>query len=103
MTSYDLLIVGAGRLGARIAALHRSGTVFEETSKHHAGEVTARSVVFALPPSALEKDPGALERALERWSGTGVFLLVSSTGVYAEEQGGVVTETSALGTGERAK
>lgn len=42
-----------------------------------------------------------MRRASEEWSGEGTLVFTSSSGVYAEENGGVVTEKGIVGAGER--
>ncbi len=114
----SLLVVGAGRLGCRVGKLWKRGRVTAETqsTKSHAALLTqnlnprTRSlegsfdhVLFSVPPSnvALTYEDEVL-RALSLWNRNGSFVFVSSTAVYAEENGGVVVESSPVGDSQRA-
>jgi nucleoside-diphosphate-sugar epimerase len=111
--TFDLLVSGAGDLGMRVAERFRSqnpeALIACETlsSQRHAllrsrGFVPRRSLdspcqadglVICFPPST----PNYLQeitRSLNSWSGKGVALLVSSTGVYEEGLQGEITEES---------
>jgi nucleoside-diphosphate-sugar epimerase len=60
------------------------------------------NVLVALPPSAVEDYTREVERAVSLWSEAGRLVLVSSTAVYAEEEGGICTERSPLARSPRA-
>lgn len=113
----SLLVVGAGRLGAHVAALwqHRfpGGLVLAETrsstrhSELRAQGLAVRTIadespppvshlLFSVPPSEISDYRAATLRALSLWNGEGRFLFVSSAAVYAEERGGEVHENSAV-------
>ena len=118
----DLLVVGAGTLGARVAADWRGAftdaTVVGETrsdARHEAlqaaGVVPRRrdgapddrfpNVLFAVPPSALpDRDPARYraeaERAVRLWNGDGRLVMTSSTAVYAVADGGWCAEGAPL-------
>lgn len=112
-----LLIVGAGRLGARVGQ-QWDGEVTAETltDRSHAAlkkqgmmprlkslEGRFENVLFAVPPtSSNESYEEEVKRALFLWKRRGSFLFVSSTGVYEEDEGGIVSEISLEGTSERA-
>jgi len=115
----SLLIVGAGRLGRRVA-LSWPGKVTAETlsDRTHAWfsqrgiEVRQRNgvsdtfdcVLFCVPPSASAlayRDEA--QRALGRWNRRGRFVFTSSTAVFAEAEGGEVREDSPTAEGERAE
>jgi hypothetical protein len=119
----DLLIVGAGHLGARVAALWRAsfvdaGIVAEtRTPARHATlaaagarprlradapPLPASNVLIALPPSAVEDYAAEAARAAALWSRTGRLLLISSTAVYAEQDGGLCGEDAPLADHARA-
>lgn len=111
----SLLISGAGTLGTLVAKewILRNPTarVVGETASadRHAdlralgvqpresgggaGDETFENLVISFPPREGYVD--AVKRALACWDGTGGCILVSSGAVYAEEDGGVVTEASA--------
>ncbi|MBT3217969.1 MAG: hypothetical protein HN348_02680 [Proteobacteria bacterium] len=128
----DLLVVGAGSLGARVATVWQASSpahvnVLAETrgtERHDALErvgVTTRRrsdpppalfpfVLFAVPPSALgraDKVAAAYRaearRAAGLWNGRGMLVLSSSTAVYAESEGGPCTERSPLTETSRAQ
>lgn len=123
-TPWDLLIVGAGRLGAlvgqRWADRHPEALVVAETltqAKHGRLEELGLSprlrceeatrhpfpfVLFCVPPTAADDYPAEAARAAQAWNREGTFLFTSSTGVYAEEAGGHVTETSPTAAEARA-
>jgi hypothetical protein len=119
-----VLIVGAGRLGQRIAQRVQKKLPLQvvaetRTTEKHAdlrnsgftprlrsestSNLSAENVVFAVPPSNCESLESEVQRALSFWSRNGTFLLISSTGVYEEENGGQVTESSPLSQSPRAK
>mmetsp|Transcript_16273 Transcript_16273/g.49733 ORF Transcript_16273/g.49733 Transcript_16273/m.49733 type:complete len:327 (-) Transcript_16273:1709-2689(-) len=60
------------------------------------------NVVFCAPPSGNEDYVGDVRRASELWNGAGGFVFTSSSGVYAEESMGTVTEDSPVQDTERA-
>jgi hypothetical protein len=114
----SLLIVGAGRLGKKLGVLWPGEVIAETlTERSHpqlkslgffprlrSSEGSFDSVFFAVPPSqAVESYEAEVSRALSLWNRTGSFLMVSSTAVYAEENGGIVTERSAEATTSRAE
>ena len=116
----DVLIVGPGVLGSRIASewLERypSAVVVGQTNTERAHEtlrlagVTARTkdfpsddpsagrsfayVIFCAPPSGSEDYPGELRDALKYWNGRGTFVFTSSSAVYKNEDGAECDETS---------
>lgn len=112
-----LLIVGAGRLGAlvgqswtgpvtaetRTTRQHDSLRKFGFTPRLRSREGQFDCVLMAVPPSQADHYADEATRALSLWNKKGSFVFVSSTAVYAEEQGGLVTETSALATTDRAR
>ena len=127
--AHDLLVIGAGTLGARIAtgwrrdfpdarvvgetrsstrhaALREAGV--EPRQREEAPPVRFPCVAFCVPPSALGRgrDPAVYAaeaaRAAALWDGRGGLVLTSSTAVYAESDGGACTEDGALATSERA-
>ncbi len=123
MSDLDLLVIGAGTLGARVAGLwQRSApgariTVETASAARHedlgaAGFVPrlrtapdatpAPYVVFAVPPSQTADYAAEAARAARLFDGRGALVMTSSTAVYAEEAGGVVTEAAPLATSARA-
>ena len=110
MINSDLLVVGAGHLGlrvvrgwrrafppARVLAETRSPNRHPELSRLGAG-VRLRddpvpspfsNVLVSLPPSAVDDYRREMERAVVLWSEQGRLVMVSSTAVYAEEDGGL--------------
>ncbi|CAM9174545.1 unnamed protein product [Discosporangium mesarthrocarpum] len=121
----DLYIVGAGYLGTLIGKQWRekfpSATIYAETrttSKHdvlRAEGVTpilrhlrkegqrCTNVVFCASPSGNEDYSGEVAAAAaEVWDGEGTFVFTSSSGIYAENDGGTVTEQSPLSDSPRA-
>ena len=115
MTPMKLLVSGAGDLGMRVARLFAaSGTallaseIFCETRsrKSHARiksegfsvkciddvPVVADSLIVSFPPS--DHYLRDLSAALKQWNRRGCGLMVSSTGVYLENQGNLVDEAS---------
>jgi len=126
----DVLIVGPGVLGSRIARqwLERypSAVVVGQTNTDNAHEtlrlagVTPRTknfpsddpsagrsfahVIFCAPPSGSEDYPGEVRDALKYWNGRGTFVFTSSSAVYKNEDGAACDETSevyALGESPR--
>jgi len=123
----DLLVIGAGVLGRRVAALWRAAkpevavtAVTRSSASHEALRAVGfepmtsvdlqqsgacfHHVLFAAPPSGTP-EPGAyaaaVAAALECWNradGTGSFVFTSSASVFAEDAGGRVDETSPLAT-----
>lgn len=121
MPSPSNLIVGAGRLGSRVGRLltksgfHVTAETLTPTSHDQlesfgmfprlkSSNGSFDSVLFAIPPSG---NPASydieLKRALSLWNQKGPFVFISSSSVYAEENGGVVTETSQLSHSQRAQ
>lgn len=120
-SDFTLLIVGAGKLGRLVGALwreaHPGATVIAETrtgSSHarlaelglsprlreRAVASTFPNVLFSAPPTGSADYPAEAARAAKLWSGNGSLLFTSSTGVFTEESGGTVVETSpALASG----
>ena len=124
----SLCICGCGVLGSMIAgqwtSAHAGATVVGETrgegshvllgllgvqprtrAARPEGDRKYRHVVFCAPPSSYSDDEYADEVALAAslWDGEGAFVFTSSGGVYAEEDGGVVTEDSATSETARAR
>ena len=109
----DLLVVGPGVLGSRVAvgwlakypgavvvgqtntdASHEgleSLGVYPRVKNFDADDATAGRtfpyVVFSAPPSGSEDYPGEVESALKYWDGKGCFVFTSSSAVYANEAG----------------
>jgi len=123
----DLLIVGAGYLGEIIGTLWlKSGDskrVFAETRSNRKHNVLSgkgmqpllraernqhpfnqwHNIVFCASPSGNDNYVGELEEAVKLWSGDGNFVFTSSTGIFAEDSGGVVTSSSPLGNNPRSQ
>jgi hypothetical protein len=123
-----LCIFGAGRLGQRVGALWRTLSAHGPNSqivaitlsdRRHA-ELRAQgfipllrsqapseqfsNILFCIPPSqALGSYREEAETALRLWDGSGGFVMVSSTAVYAENSGGKVSEMSAVSDTPRAQ
>lgn len=123
MDDHDLLLVGAGALGSRIArnwrALFPGARITCETesaTRHPALRESGFSVrlrndlleqrfpyvVMAVPPSKTTSYFDEAARAVKLWDRKGALLLISSTGVYAEDTGGWVEEDSEVAKSERA-
>ena len=63
-------------------------------------------VLFSASPGGNDDYVAAVESALNYWDqkkGRGRFVFTSSAGVYAEQDGGVVTETSPVAAGPRSE
>jgi len=116
----NLLVVGPGVLGSRIArvwlsnfpgavvvgqtntdAAHdglRSVGVTPRTKDFGADDPTATRrfpyVVFSAPPSGSEDYPGEVAAALKYWDGSGAFAFTSSSAVYKNEAGEACDEES---------
>ena len=62
-------------------------------------------VLFSASPGGNDDYVGAVVSALEYWDkrAGGQFVFTSSAGVFAEEDGGIVTETSPVGSGPRSE
>ncbi|CAM9386912.1 unnamed protein product [Pylaiella littoralis] len=118
---HDLFVVGAGYLGKKVGTLwnakHPDAKMIGETrsfTRHGnsmpSGMTHARrkhreeqgikmpNVVFCANPGEGNSDYAReVFRAVEEvWDGTGVFLFTSSGSVYAEQNGGTVTEDSPI-------
>ena len=117
INKFSLLIVGAGRLGHRVGSQFQGAVTAETlTSKSHgllrslgmiprlrSSEGAFDHILFAIPPSNSSINyHDEVARALLLWNQKGSFVFISSTAVYAEEMGGLVTENSALGISARA-
>jgi hypothetical protein len=122
-TSNDLLIVGPGVLGQRVAAQwlgkYPGASVIGETrsTTSHAAlavegitptvyspdaELTQYNrVVFCAPPRGNADYPGSVRAAAARTAPGGVFVFTSSGGAYADT-GGVLVESSQSAEGPRA-
>jgi len=125
---HDLLVIGAGTLGARVCrqwrALFPGARVVGLTSgeaRHEAlraAGITPRLlstleggaeegrwpyVVFCAPPGKNEAYVADVAAAARFWQGgdVGNFVFTSSGGVFAEDGGGTVTEASAVGDAPR--
>jgi len=121
----DLLVVGAGVLGGLLVKQHKEkfpeAKIVAETrteAKHAVlrelgadprtadqskGAEKATNVVFCVPPGKQDDYAGELNRALGMWTGApGRFVFTSSSGVYAQDNGEVVTEESVLSDTDRA-
>jgi nucleoside-diphosphate-sugar epimerase len=123
----DLLIVGPGVLGKRVAALwheeHPDASIVGETrtTSSHAGlraagiiptvfptdpEMLFSQVVFCAPPTGNVDYPGCVRAAAARTEPAGTFVFTSSGSVYAEPSrgsSGVTTENSPTSDSQRAK
>ncbi|MBZ0272279.1 hypothetical protein K8I61_09585 [bacterium] len=120
---FDLLVIGCGFLGARVAGLwhlaHAGAAIVAETagdSRHEAlrgdGFTPRRRaddpphpapfVVFSVPPSAAGDYAAEAARAASLFDGTGRLVMTSSTAVYAEMDGGPITENAPLSDSPRA-
>lgn len=123
-SSHELLVIGAGRLGGRVASLWRgdfpNATIVAETksARRHpqllSKGVEARvnsdqdqrkfhNVLASMPPSAVRDYRFEMQRAVDLWSGMGRLVMVSSTAVYAEVNGGICEEGSKLANDPRAE
>lgn len=58
-------------------------------------------MVFCVPPSKNEDYVGELQGALDLWNGQGNFVFTSSGGVFAEDNGGTVDESSPVTSNPR--
>ena len=120
--SRDLLVVGAGALGGRVAALwraaHPDARVVAETrtdARHAALSALGvdtrmrdepspppfAHVLLAIPASAPEYSREC-ERAACLWNGAGALVLTSSTAVYAQGNGELFPEEAPLSASSRA-
>jgi len=120
----DLFVVGAGELGARVAKLWRSQTpdakVICETLTPRSHPALSASglvprlredslaerypnVLVAIPPSQAVDYDAEMKRAGDIWDGKGTLLVISSTGVYLEDEGGEIDEKSPLADTDRAR
>ncbi|KAJ1461273.1 hypothetical protein M885DRAFT_507162 [Pelagophyceae sp. CCMP2097] len=116
-SSDELLIVGCGYLGVRVASRWTAayGKVVGETrsTKLHADIAAAGAsprlrdqrdgakypyVLFCAPPGANQDEYAeqVAAAAADCWDGTGAFVFTSSGAVYSESAGGRVDEDSAL-------
>ena len=59
-------------------------------------------VLFSASPGGNDDYVGAVTSALDYWDRKGSFVFTSSAGVYAEQDGGVVTESSPVAAGPRS-
>ncbi|CAM9487033.1 unnamed protein product [Choristocarpus tenellus] len=123
--SNDLYIVGAGYLGKLIGKQWRekfpSATIYAETrstTKHEALRNSGLSptlrgsreegkrfanVVFCAAPSGNDNYSGEVSAATaEVWDQSGTFVFTSSSGIYAETNGGTVDEESPIADSPRA-
>jgi nucleoside-diphosphate-sugar epimerase len=122
--SSDLLIIGAGCLGARVAALwiaaHPQARVTAETRSDARHESLRRAgatprlrtdpappthpvVLLAVPASSPPDYSAEAARAVQLLSGSGRLLITSSTAVYAASRGEHCDEQSELGDDTRAR
>jgi nucleoside-diphosphate-sugar epimerase len=120
----ELLILGAGHLGSRVAALWpdaspHSSVLAETLSLRRHEELREAGatprlreeeapepvdhVLLCIPPSSTGDGVAEAERAVRLWNGHGKLVMTSSAAVYAEEHGGEVTEHSALARTTRAR
>jgi len=113
----DLKIVGAGSLGVRVALLWKSkypdAKIYLKTRSNKPGRSTlwreagfipvsaeddtstANYVVFSAPPTSNPSyDKDVARAASKEWTGKGQFVFTASGGVYSENKGGTVDETS---------
>lgn len=110
----DLIVIGAGALGARIGALWRERfpgariVAVTKTDRRFArllelgfepvlaGEAVdpAPFAAFCVPPSGNDDYAARAHRALTYWSGAGAFVMTSSTAVYPDADGGICREDS---------
>jgi len=122
-----LLIVGAGTLGSLIVKQHRAAfptarivAETRSTTRHDAlradgaetrtseeaalSAETMANVVFCVAPGGNDDYVANVRRALALWKGApGKFVFTSSGGIFAEQDGGVVDETSALSSAPRSQ
>lgn len=124
MTSSDLFLAGAGTLGTLVGkawrARHPKSNILAETATAARHEELLRAgitprrreepspsafpnVLFCVPPSPATDYSAEIRRALGLWNGAGALLFTSSTSVYAEEHGAIVTERSTLAANPRAR
>lgn len=118
-----LLVIGAGELGSRVGRLARglkpptavtaeTKTAVRQATLANLGliprvrdqrdEQKFDSVLVAIPPSRAGEYRREVALAMECCEARGRFVLVSSTAVYEEDSGGVITETSPLASHARA-
>ncbi len=123
MKTTDLTIIGAGELGGRAGRLWREkfpdAKVSAETTtsvrhgsllrwglnprlRAHRDDEKFAHVIFAVPSSA-PKYTLELKAALAAWNREGKFVMISSTGVFAEDGGQDVDEDGGLATTPRAE
>jgi pimeloyl-ACP methyl ester carboxylesterase len=109
----DLLVFGAGYLGSRVAKLWKNefpdSSILEITSKNSDSiKQKFSNVIFCIPPSQLTPEGETqsfkeVEKAIGAFNGIGKLVVVSSTGVYAENSGGEVDEKSEISNSDRAQ
>ena len=116
----NLLIIGAGTLGARVGRewLAGHGGVVAETrsearhvelaaagmvvrTRDQAAPASADNVLLAIAFSAETDYLAEAERAARLWNRRGMMVFTSSSAVYAEAEGGLCVEGSPVGTSER--
>lgn len=120
----DLLVIGAGHLGLRVVMRWRrvfpQARVLAETKSPNRHPELSRfgadvrlrddpspspfsNMLVSLPPSVVDDYRREMKRAVRLWSGNGRLVMISSTAVYAEEDGGLCEEDSPLGLTPRAR
>lgn len=110
----DLIVIGAGTLGARIGvlwrerfprarvvAVTRTDLRFAQLRELGFEPVLAGDAIdpapfaaFCVPPSVAGKYSEEARRALRCWNGEGAFVMTSSTAVYPDDDGAVCREDS---------
>jgi hypothetical protein len=119
----DLLVLGAGHLGGRVVSLWQdalpTADILAETastSRHgelsrdgvsvrlrkHDDPACFSNVLVSLPPSGAGDYRNEMERAVGLWNGAGRLVMVSSTAVYMEQDGGSCHEGALLAQSSRA-
>jgi nucleoside-diphosphate-sugar epimerase len=88
----------------RSADRHRELEALGAAVRRRADDEPPRNdnVLIALPPSAVDDYSGEMDRAASLWNRGGRLVMVSSTAVYSEQNGGVCHESSPLSSSSRA-
>ena len=119
--SKDLKVVGAGHLGLRVALLWQQkfpeSKIYLKTRSDHPqrsekwiksgftplnkahDEVRTPYVVFCAPPTGNDEyDRDVAQAASKDWTGDGAFVFTGSGGVYVQNDGSTVNESSPVDT-----